>query len=122
MVLRTLSTATKADCGMVVCTTGHLHTAKTATGGCTAVGILGKVTETGHGLILALQDATEQSWNTINSWPSVTYYTGTTLKMLRDDEARGSLTSYMMLGSSFSDLITVSNWSWRRRATTRRYS
>ena len=53
-----LSTATTADYGMVVCDKGHLHPAKTAVpSGCAAVGILGKVTETGHGLILALQDA-----------------------------------------------------------------
>ncbi len=50
-----LSTATTADYGKVVCAAGHLHDAKTAVpAGCTAVGILGKVTSTGHGLILAL--------------------------------------------------------------------
>ena len=43
-------------------------------------------------------------------WPSQTYYVGTTLKMLPDDAARGSLTGYMNLGSSLSDLIWVSNW------------
>jgi len=54
-----LSAATTADYGKVVCAAGHLHTAKTAVpAGCTAVGILGKVTETGCGLILALKDAT----------------------------------------------------------------
>lgn len=104
---RTLSSATTADYGMVVCAAGHLHTAKTAVpDGCTAVGILGKVTETGHGLILSLQDATEQTWNTINGWSSVTTYAGTTLKVLPDDAARGSLTSYTTLGST-----TVSNWA-----------
>jgi hypothetical protein len=90
---------------MVVCAAGHLHLAKTAVlTGCTAVGILGKVTETGHGLILALQDATKQSWNTINGWNSVTTYAGTTLKQLPAG-ALGSLTSYTTLGST-----TVSNW------------
>ena len=50
-----LSEATSGDIGRVVCAAGHLHYAKTAVPyGCTAVGILGKVTETGHGLILAL--------------------------------------------------------------------
>ena len=73
--------------------------------GKTAVGILGKVTETGHGLILALQNATQQSWNTINGWTSVNTYAGTTLKLLSDDTARGSLPSYTTLGST-----TVSNW------------
>ena len=54
---------------------------------------------------MALQDATQQSWNTINGWTSVTTYAGTTLKQLPDDAARGSLTSYTTLGST-----TVSNW------------
>ena len=100
-----ISNATTADYGMVVCDAGHLHLAKTAVpGGCTAVGILGKVTATGHGLILALQDATKQSWNTINGWASVTTYAGTTLKQLPADKL-GGLTSYTTLGS-----VAVSNW------------
>lgn len=81
MAYTLLSAATTSDYGKVVCAAGHLHLAKTAVPtGCTAVGILGKVTETGHGLILALQDATSQSWNTINGWTSVTTYAGTTLE------------------------------------------
>ena len=103
-----LSAATTEDVGKVVCAAGHLHDAKTAVpAGCTAVGILGKVTATGHGLILALQDATSQNWNTINGWTSVTTYAGTTLKVLPDDAARGTnLTSYTALGST-----AVSNWA-----------
>ena len=103
-----LSAATTDDIGKVVCAAGHLHTAKTAVpDGCTAVGILGKVTETGHGLILALQNATTQTWNTINGWTSETTYAGTTLKVLPDDAARGTnLTSYTTLGET-----TVSNWA-----------
>ena len=102
---RVLAEATAEDKGKVVCAAGHLHTAKTAVpAGCTAVGILGKVTETGHGLILALQDATAQTWNTINGWTSVTAYAGTTLKQLPAG-ALGSLTSYTTLGST-----AVSNW------------
>ena len=102
-----LSTATTSDRRKVVCAAGHLHPAKTAVpAGCTAVGILGKVTETGHGLILALQDATEQTWNTINEWTSETTYASTTLKLLPDNTARGSLTSYTTLGST-----TVSDWA-----------
>ena len=102
-----LSAATTADYGKVVCAAGHLHDAKTAVPtGCTAVGILGKVTETGHGLILALQNATEQEWETIDGWTSVTTYAGTTLKVLPDDDARGSLTSYTKLGET-----AVSNWA-----------
>ena len=102
-----LSAATTSDVGRVVCTAGHMHDAKTAVpAGCTAVGILGKVTETGHGLILALHDATAQTGNTINGWTSVTTYAGTTLKVLPDDAARGSLTSYTALGET-----AVSNWA-----------
>ena len=102
-----ISEATTSDYGKVVCAAGHLHDAKTAVPRrCTAVGILGKVTTTGHGLILALSDATSQTWNTINGWTSVTTYASTTLKQLPDDTARGSnLTSYSTLGST-----TVSNW------------
>ena len=102
-----LSAATTADYGKVVCADGHLHDAKTAVpAGCTAVGILGKVTETGHGLILALQNANSQNWNTINGWTSTTDFAGTTLKVLPDDAARGSLTSYTTLGTT-----AVSNWA-----------
>ena len=102
-----LSAATASDHGKVVCNYGHLHPAKTAVPtSCTAVGILGKVTSTGHGLILALKDAQDQSWNTINGWTPVTTYAGTTLKVLPDDGARGSLTSYTKLGDT-----TVSNWA-----------
>ena len=111
-----LSAATTDDIGKVVCAAGHLHTAKTAVpAGCIAVGILGCVTSTGHGLILALQDAANQSWTTINGWTSETGYVGwnsetgyasTTLKVLPDNTARGSLTSYTTLGET-----TVSNWA-----------
>ena len=101
-----VSVATTSDCGKVVCAAGHLHDAKTAVpAGCTAVGILGKVTETGHGLILALKNAYPQNWNTINGWTSVDTYAGTTLKVLPDG-ARCSLTSYTALGE-----IAVSNWA-----------
>ena len=102
-----LSAATTADHGKVVCAAGHLHDAKTAVpAGCTAVGILGKVTSEGHGLILALKSATGQNWNTINGWASVTTYAGTMLKVLPNDAARGSLTSYTTLGAT-----AVSNWA-----------
>ena len=102
-----LSAATAEDIGKVVCAAGHLHDAKTAVpAGCTAVGILGKVTETGHGLVLALQDATSQTWNTIFSWAWPTY-AGTRLRVLPDDAARGvKLTSYTALGAT-----AVSNWA-----------
>ena len=102
-----LSAATAEDIGKVVCAAGHLHDAKTAVpAGCIAVGILGKVTETGHGLILALQDATSQTWDAIFSWAWPTY-AGTRLRVLPDDAARGvKLTSYTALGAT-----AVSNWA-----------
>ena len=103
-----LSAATAEDIGKVVCAAGHLHDAKTAVpAGCTAVGILGKVTETGHGLILALQNAISQTWDAIFGWASVKTYAGTTLKVLPDNAARGvQLTSYTALGAT-----AVSNWA-----------
>jgi len=71
------------------------------------VGILGKVSSTGHGLILALQDATAQTWNTINEWDYEDTYAFTPLQVLPDDAARGAnLTSYTALGTT-----AVSNWA-----------
>ena len=104
-----LSAATAEDVGKVVCAAGHLHEAKTAVpANCTAaVGILGKVSSTGHGLILALQDATAQKWDTIDEWDYEDTYAFTTLRVLPDDAARGAnLTSYTALGAT-----AVSNWA-----------
>ena len=104
-----LSSATAEwDLGAVACDDGNLYMEKKAApAGKTAIGIVGKVTETGHGLILALQDAPKQIWDTINGWESVTTYADTKLKLL-PDEARGSLKGYFWLGV-FVD-IEVSNW------------
>ena len=56
-----LKAATSGDVGKVVCAAGHLHDAKTAVPyGCTAVGILGRMTADGYGrsgLIIALQES-----------------------------------------------------------------
>ena len=103
-----LSSATVDDLGAVACSDGQLYMGKKAApAGKTAVGILGKVTTTGHGLILALKNAYSQQWNTINGWTSVDTYAGTTLKVLPDDGARGTnLTSYTTLGAT-----AVSNWA-----------
>ena len=102
-----LRSATADDLGAVVNSEGQMSVEKAAASG-TAVGIVGKVTETGHGLILALKDAPKQTWNTINGWDSVTTFADTKLKLL-PDEARGTnLTSYFWLGV-FVD-IKVSNW------------
>ena len=106
-MVHSLSHAIATDCGMMVCAAGHLHKAKTAVPtDCTAVGILGTVTSTGHGLILALQDAPYQDWDTIDGWPTVTTYAGTTLKVLPDDARGTNLTKYTTLGET-----TVSNWA-----------
>lgn len=122
---RLLSTATTADIGKVVCASGHLHDAKTAVpAGHTAVGILGKVSATGHGRILALKNAMWQLWPTIDGWTQwvdlsllndpnllsdINYYnfllTNTWLRLLPDDDARNGLPSYTILGTT-----VVSNW------------
>jgi len=107
-----LSSATaEDDLGAVVCSDGTLSVEKAAAPtGKTAVGILGKVSSTGHGLILALKDANSQKWSlAISNWSSVTTYAGTTLKVLASG-ARGSLTSYTTLGST-----TVSDWALAQR-------
>ena len=107
-----LGDATPDDIGKVVCEAGHLHKAKQKVPeGCVAVGILGHVTSVGKGLILALCDANMNSWNTINNWVSETRYAGTTLKILPNNEARGSLKSYTMLGDD-----PVSNWGVGRKS------
>jgi hypothetical protein len=65
------------------------------------------VTETGHGLILALQDAVlYPDWDDINNWTTVKTYAGTTLKVLPDDARGTNLTSYTALGET-----AVSNWA-----------
>ena len=107
-----LSAATSEHIGCVVCAEGHLHAAKTAVpSGCKAVGVLGKVSSTGHGLILALRNATSQDWETVIGWSLETGYAGTTLKILPDDAARGSLTSYTVLGNT-----KVSNWALAQKS------
>ena len=103
-----LSSATADDLGAVVNSDGQMSVEKAAASG-TAIGIVGKVTETGHGLILALQDAPPQTWDIINGWNSVTNYAGTTLKQLPAG-ALGSLTSYLILYPTISNPITVSSW------------
>ncbi len=102
-----LSAVTRNYHGSVICDDGTVYPPKTAVpGGETAVGILGEVIEKGHGLILALQDATPQNGNTINGWlPPEDTYAVPTLKVLPYD-ARGSLTSYTELGGT-----KVSNWA-----------
>ena len=109
IVYPTVLSAVTADYhGSVICSDGTVYPPKTAVpDGKTVVGILGKVTEKGHGLILALNDAIMYpDWNDINNWTSVKTYAGTTLKVLPDDARGTNLTSYTALGET-----AVSNWA-----------
>lgn len=109
MMPYSLKYAEVRNIGNLVCAAGHLHESKKALpASCKEVGILGKVTSTGHGLIFSLYDAKEQTWNTVNNWPSVSTYANTTLKLLPDDAARGEsgVISYDKLGET-----PVSNWA-----------
>jgi len=100
-----ISTVTTSDYGKVVCAAGHLHDANTPVpSGCTGVGVIAKVTDGGHGLIMSLQDAEENTWTLINFCESVTY-AGSTMKRLDGWMFDDCLPSYTSLGS-----IAVSNW------------
>lgn len=103
--------AVPLDVGRVVCEAGHMHRAKEhVPEGCTAVGILGKVTSIGNGLILALHFAKSQKGSTIKTWETITTFAETTLSILPDDDARGGLKSYTKLGD-----FEVSNWAVGQR-------
>ena len=86
--------------GYYVTSTGAISTSPNS-----AIGVIGKLHSSGQGLILALKDATSQTFSTINNWTTVSY-AGTTLKVLPNASARGSLTSYTSLGN-----VSVSNWA-----------
>jgi hypothetical protein len=112
LALCSLSEVTSEHVGKIIGADGNVYASLAQAEKVTsAVGVLGKVTETGHGLIMSLEDAPQQVWATIDGWASASY-AGTTLKVLPDDDARGSnLPSYTMLGST-----TVSNWAVATRA------
>lgn len=101
-----LSTATSSDVGKAVTSDGKIYANNGSAGiyNKTVVGVLAYSGSTGHGLICALVNATNQTWNTINGWNDQTTQ-GFTGKLLPDDAARGTLTSYTTLGGT-----TVSNW------------
>ena len=71
----------------------------------TCVGVLAYSGSTGHGLIMALQNAASQTWGTINGWSTSSDFGGKSGKLLPDDTARSPLASYSTLGS-----MGVSNW------------
>ena len=112
LALCSLSEVTSEHVGKIIGADGNVYASLAQAEKVTsAVGVLGKVTETGHGLIMSLEDAPQQVWATIDGWASASY-AGTTLKVLPDDDARGSnLPSYTTLGST-----TVSNWAVATRA------
>ena len=104
-----LSAVTRYYHGSVICSDGYAYPPKTAVPvGKTAVGILGEVNETGHGLILALQDAKPQDWNTINYWPRVDPYGYPEMKRLPDDALGTNLTNY---NNNKLGTTTVSDWA-----------
>ena len=105
-----LSAVTADYHGSVICSDGNAYPPKTAVPeGKTAVGILGVVWDKGHGLILALKDATPQDWNTIKKWPSVEpYFSFTTLKVLPGDALGDKLTNYWPPKLGTTD---VSDWA-----------
>ena len=112
LALCSLSEVTSEHVGKIIGADGNVYASLAQAEKVTsAVGVLGKVTETGHGLIMSLEDAPQQVWATIDGWASASY-AGTTLKVLPNDDARGSnLPSYTTLGST-----TVSNWAVATRA------
>ena len=101
-----LSAATSGHVGYVVGANGRLYATLSdlTTDNTTAVGVLAYSGSMGHGLIISLENATSQTWNTINGWSNQTTQ-GFTGKKLPDAAARGNLASYTTLGS-----MTVSDW------------
>ena len=101
-----LSAVTSGHVGYAVGQNGRVYATLDAlnTDNTTCVGVLAYSGSTGHGLICALVNATNQTWNTINGWSNQTTQ-GFTGKKLPDAAARGTLASYTTLGST-----TVSDW------------
>jgi len=102
----TLANITSSDVGKPVGADGSAYSSLSSlqAAGTTCVGVLAYSGSTGHGLIISLENATNQTWNTINGWSNQTTQ-GFTGKKLPDAAARGNLASYTTLGST-----TVSDW------------
>lgn len=108
---RTINNATAGDIGKVVCASGHIHPAKTAVPtSCAAIGIVGKITSQGHGFLLALRNAPEQDWNTINEWEALNYL-GVSLKIVPDSEL-GGLSQFSSLPKIYFPSINTSFSNW----------
>lgn len=108
---RTINNATVGDIGKVVCASGHIHPAKTAVPtSCAAIGIVGMITSQGHGFLLALRNAKEQDWNTINAWEDLNYL-GVSLKIVPDSEL-GGLSQFSSLPKIYFPSINTSFSNW----------
>lgn len=108
---RTINNATAGDIGKVVCASGHIHPAKTAVPtSCAAIGIVGMITSQGHGFLLALRNANEQDWNTINAWEDLNYL-GVSLKIVPDSEL-GGLSQFSSLPKIYFPSINTSFSNW----------
>lgn len=108
---RTINNATAGDIGKVVCASGHIHPAKTAVPtSCAAIGIVGMITSQGHGFLLALRNAKEQDWNTINAWEDLNYL-GVSLKIVPDSEL-GGLSQFSSLPKIYFPSINTSFSNW----------
>ena len=108
---RTINNATAGDIGKVVCASGHIHPAKTAVPtSCAAIGIVGMITSQGHGFLLALRNANEQDWNTINAWENLNYL-GVSLKIVPDSEL-GGLSQFSSLPKIYFPSINTSFSNW----------
>lgn len=108
---RTINNATAGDIGKVVCASGHIHPAKTAVPtSCAAIGIVGMITSQGHGFLLALRNAKEQDWNTINAWEDLNYL-GVSLKIVPDNEL-GGLSQFSSLPTIYFPSINTSFSNW----------
>ena len=108
---RTINNATAGDIGKVVCASGHIHPAKTAVPtSCAAIGIVGMITSQGHGFLLALRNANEQDWNTINAWEDLNYL-GVSLKIVPDNKL-GGLSQFSSLPKIYFPSINTSFSNW----------
>ena len=92
-----LSLITSSDVGKPVGADGSAYSSLSSltAAGTTCVGVLAYSGSTGHGYIIALKNATSQTWNTINGW---TTYDSDCKKVPTDQ--LGELTNYTTLGST----------------------
>ena len=99
-----LSLITSSDVGKPVGADGSAYSSLSSltAAGTTCVGVLAYSGSTGHGYIIALKNATNQTWNTINGW---TTYDSDCKKVPTDQ--LGEVTNYTSLGST-----TIASGGW----------